>query len=108
MSKSIWDSLKQKYQEMAKIFNYVVCAIKESNDIDTLTINQLQSSLLVHKQHMTSPVTKEQALKVTHEGKPGRARGRGCGSFCGRGRSSSSFHKSIMECYHCHKLGHYQ
>ena len=29
-------------------FNYVVCSIKESNNIDTLTINELQRSLLVH------------------------------------------------------------
>ena len=48
-------------------FNYVVCSIEESNDIDALTIDQLQSSLLVHEQRMTIPVIEEQALKVTHD-----------------------------------------
>ena len=33
-------------------FDYVVCSIKESKDIDTLTIEELQSSLLVHEQRM--------------------------------------------------------
>ena len=30
-------------------FNYVVCFIEESKDIDALTVNELQSSLIVHK-----------------------------------------------------------
>lgn len=48
-------------------FNYVVYSIEESDDIDTLSINQLQSSLLVHKQRMSAFVIEEQALKVTFE-----------------------------------------
>jgi len=31
-------------------FNYVVCSIEESNNINTMTIDELQSSLLMHKQ----------------------------------------------------------
>ena len=31
-------------------FNYVVCVIEESKDIDTLSIDELQSSLVVHEQ----------------------------------------------------------
>jgi len=50
----------------------------------------------------------EQALKATSENKAGGARGRGCGEFRGRGRDMSSFDKSTVECYHCHKLGHFQ
>ncbi|XP_028091863.1 uncharacterized protein LOC114292158 [Camellia sinensis] len=56
-------------------FDYVVCYIEESNDIDSLSIDVLQSSLLVHEQRMTSHVVEEQTLKITtHEGttSPGR------------------------------------
>ena len=30
-------------------FNYVVCSIEESKDIDDLSLDELQSSLLVHE-----------------------------------------------------------
>ena len=59
----------------------------------------------------------DQALKVTG-GERSRAkeedrfgeRGRGRGNFRGRGRSRgrASFNKSMVECYRCHKLGHFQ
>lgn len=31
-------------------FNYVVCSIEESKDIDELSINELQRSLIIHEQ----------------------------------------------------------
>lgn len=33
-------------------FNYVVCSIEESNDLSTLSIDELHGSLLVHEQRM--------------------------------------------------------
>jgi RNase H-fold protein (predicted Holliday junction resolvase) len=62
-------------------FNYVVCSIEESNDVTTMTIDELQSSLLVHEQRMRCQKEEEQVLKVSNEG-----RGRGHGSNGGRGR----------------------
>ncbi|KAI9191241.1 hypothetical protein LWI28_005681 [Acer negundo] len=59
-------------------FDYVVCYIEESNDLDVLTIYELQSSLLVHEQRMKAHVVEEQALKVTfgeYSGDRGRSRG---------------------------------
>ena len=53
-------------RSMASKFNYVVCSIEESNDLDTLTIDELQSSMLVHEQRMKRHGGDEQALKVTH------------------------------------------
>jgi len=47
-------------------FDYVVCSIEEYKDLDTLTIDELQSSLLVHEQCMSSHVEEEHALKITH------------------------------------------
>ena len=39
-------------RSMTVKFNYVVCSIEESNDLSTMTIDELQSSLLVHEQRM--------------------------------------------------------
>ena len=39
-------------RSMTSKFNYVVCSIEESNDLDTLSIDELHGRLLVHKQRM--------------------------------------------------------
>ena len=86
-------------------FNYIVCSIEESKDIDSLSVDELQSSLLVHEQKMRKPSYggEEQALKISFEDRGGRGRGRGQG----RGRARG-FNKATIECYKCHKLGHFQ
>ncbi|KAL5837969.1 hypothetical protein ACOSQ3_015138 [Xanthoceras sorbifolium] len=90
---------------MTPKFDYVVFSIEESKDIDTLSIDELQSSLLVHEQCMSTHIEEKQALKVTHGDQSGGG-GRGRGNFKGRGRQS--FNKTTVECYCCHKLGHFQ
>jgi hypothetical protein len=52
-------------------FNYIVCSIEESKDIDSLSIDELQSSLIVHEQKFHKHDREEQALKVTHEERSG-------------------------------------
>ncbi|XP_045791884.1 uncharacterized protein LOC123886623 [Trifolium pratense] len=69
-------------RSMTEKFNYVVCSITESNDVTTMSIDELQSSLLVHEKLMKGKshgviVGAEQALKISNVGR-------------GRGRSSSS------------------
>ena len=44
---------------MTTKFNYVVCSIEESNNMNTMIIDELQSSLLVHKQRMACSVEEE-------------------------------------------------
>ena len=39
-------------RSMTPKFNYVVCAIEELKDLDHLSVDELQGSLLVHKQKM--------------------------------------------------------
>ncbi|RVW38412.1 Retrovirus-related Pol polyprotein from transposon TNT 1-94 [Vitis vinifera] len=56
-------------RSMTSRFDYVVCSVEESNDLDTLTIDELQSSLLVHEQRMNGHGRDEQALKVTYDDK---------------------------------------
>jgi hypothetical protein len=37
-------------RSLSEKFNYIVCSIEESKDIDQLSIDELQSSLIVHEQ----------------------------------------------------------
>ena len=53
----------------------MVCSVEESNDLSQLTIDDLQSSLLVHEQRLNNHNRgDEQALNVSYEG-GGRGRG---------------------------------
>ncbi|KAL7099197.1 hypothetical protein ACP275_09G067700 [Erythranthe tilingii] len=90
-------------RSMTTKFDYVVCSIEESNEIDDLSIDELQSSLLVHEQRIVGHAMEEQALRVSHESYfPGNGRGRGSyggsrGRGRGRGRGWGSFDKSRVE-----------
>ena len=87
-------------------FTYVVLSIQESKDTDNMSIDELQSSLLVHEQKFwrSSSTGEEQVLKVegwTKISNRGRETYRR-----GRGRGKSTFNKATVECYRCHDLGH--
>ena len=92
-------------RSLTKKFNYVVCSIEKSKDIDAFTIDELQSSLIVHEQKFQRCKGEVQALKETYE----RGRGRGRVSYRGRrrGRGRTDFNKATVECYQCHQLGHF-
>lgn len=93
-------------RSMRKKFNYVVRSIEEANNVETLTIDELQGSLLVHEQNMEEDKEEEQILKVTSQVS---TRGRGRGNFRGgRGRGRQHSNKEHVECYNCGKKGHYQ
>jgi hypothetical protein len=56
-------------RSLTRKFNYIVCSIKESNDVTAHSINELHSSLLVQEQRMKSQNQEfdtEQALKVSN------------------------------------------
>jgi hypothetical protein len=96
-------------RSMTSKYDYVVCSIEESNDLDTMSIDELQSSLLVHEQRISRHMNDEQALQITHGFQQGgRGGGRGTYRGRGRGRGRFGFDKSILECYYCHELGHFQ
>lgn len=57
----------------------------------------------------------EQALKATTNETASPEKGKGRGGYRGRGRGrgrgynqGAHYDKTNVECYHCHKLGHYQ
>lgn len=59
-------------------FNYAVCAIEESKDTDEITIDELQSSLILHEQKFKTKEVEEQVLRTCYEGlSGGRAAFRG-------------------------------
>ncbi|KAE8681351.1 hypothetical protein F3Y22_tig00111330pilonHSYRG00279 [Hibiscus syriacus] len=122
-------------------FNYVVCSIEESKDLDLLSIDKLQDSLLVHEGKLVQQDNAELELKVSSDhsikgnggrksnGHNDRGRGRGRNKSRGRGNyghrqnSGNQSHerlrrydsyqtqpadKSNVECYRCHKYGHYK
>ena len=97
-------------------FNYIVCSIEESKDINSLLVDELQRSLLVLEQKFWKNVVEDQALKATGGERSGAKeedrfgeRGRGHENFRGRGRGRGrAFNKAIVECYKCHRLGHFQ
>ncbi|XP_012851416.1 PREDICTED: uncharacterized protein LOC105971115 [Erythranthe guttata] len=128
-------------------FDYIVVEIEESNDVESLKVNEILGKLQVHeekiKRRNKGPEV-EQALqaKTNLADQPkcdgarfqGRGRGRGCerGHGRGRGREGQSSYdnddtkqenrptrgrgrggfnrrqdKKDVECYNCHKYGHY-
>jgi len=64
---------------MISIFNNVVCSLKESSDVITLSIDDLQNNLLVREARMNTHKEKydEQALKMSNSWR-GYGYGRGC------------------------------
>ena len=82
-------------------FTYVVVSIEESKDTGRMTIDELQSSLSVHEKKFKKSNHEEEAQALN-------VGGRGRGSYRGRGRGRGrSFSKATIECYNCHKLGHF-
>ncbi|TXG69126.1 hypothetical protein EZV62_004061 [Acer yangbiense] len=73
-------------RSLAPKYDYVVCSIEESKDIDTFSLDELQSSLLVHEQKMNrSSSSDEQALKAFTFAESSNTRGRGRGRGRGMG-----------------------
>ncbi|XP_058741903.1 uncharacterized protein LOC131614319 [Vicia villosa] len=84
--------VKKVLRYMTINFNYVVCSIEESNDVTTLSIDELKISPLVHEQIMKINQEKEeeQALKIeNYGGGSNNNKAKGRGGYRGRGREDS-------------------
>lgn len=67
--------IKNILSSMTAKYDYMDCSIEESNDLDILFIDELQSNLMVHEQRMGRHIVNEQALKVSHDVQQGRQDG---------------------------------
>ncbi|XP_076959939.1 uncharacterized protein LOC143636159 [Bidens hawaiensis] len=89
----IWDAMKNKYQGNARVkraqlqrlpgdfnpfdegirrsltenYNFVVCSIEECKNTDELSVDELQSSLLVHEHKLSQKLPDDQVLKTELE-----------------------------------------
>ena len=90
-------------------FTYIVVSIEESKYTDTMSIDELQSSLVVHEQKFRrlSNNDEEQVLNVVGRSSTNN-RGKGTYRGRGHGRERINFNKATVECYKCHNLGHFQ
>lgn len=82
-------------------FTYVVISIEESKNTESISIDELQSSLVIHEQKFQRHDKGEnQVLKMSHEDRFG-VRGRGRASMRGRGqgRGRQMFNKAAVECF---------
>ncbi|KAA8534694.1 hypothetical protein F0562_032211 [Nyssa sinensis] len=86
--------IEKVMRSMSSKFAYVVCSIEESNDLDSMSIDELQSSLLVHEERMSGHVIEEQALMVAHKDNSGGS-GIDRGASRGRGRGRATHADTI-------------
>lgn len=105
--------VEKTLRTLTENFNYIVCSIEESKDIDNLSVDALQSSLLVHEQKLRRPSNggDDQVLKDAFDDRGGRGRGRmnqGRGRGRGGGGGRAFNNKAMIECFKCHRLGHFQ
>ncbi|XP_023520804.1 uncharacterized protein LOC111784279 [Cucurbita pepo subsp. pepo] len=90
-------------------FDYVACFIEESNDLDIMTIDKLQSSLLVNEQRMKRHTVEEQTLKIALDSRTRRTN-RGVAHFEVEDEDVGDqvLTKTLVECFYCHDLDHFQ
>ena len=86
--------VKKIMHSLSARFNYVVAAIEEENDIFTLTVEGLMSSLCLHEQRINQKINftnLEQALqsRASTGGRGGQQGGRGCGRGSGKGEHNN-------------------
>ena len=71
--------------------------------MDAITIDELQSSLILHEKKLHNSSGVDQALKVTTDDKTWSS-GHRRGYYREQGRGGQAFNKATVECYKCNNL----
>lgn len=100
-------------RSLTENFNFVVCSIEESKDIDSLTVDELHASLQIHESKVIDRRSEERFLQVENEPRNtlrgrGYYRGQGRSGYRGRGRGRSFVNRAAIQCFRCGKQGYYQ
>ncbi|RDX84116.1 hypothetical protein CR513_34885, partial [Mucuna pruriens] len=85
-------------------FDYVVAAIEESKNLDTMEVEELQHSLKVHEMRKHQDQEFGETSESSKERRTDQAQKQGCGS---KNSKEWKFDKRKMKCHNCQKLGHY-
>lgn len=93
-------------RSMSSKFNYVVCVIKESNNVKELYIDELHGSFLVHAQKMKHVKEEDHVLIITN-GVRISCKGRGRDIFKNAQGRGIRLNKSVIQYFKFHKLGHF-
>ncbi|CAM8947308.1 unnamed protein product [Rhodiola kirilowii] len=105
-SKVVWDSLKAKFGGNEKVKKSMLQTLTRDFEVLQMTnIDELQSTLVVHEQKFSRLHNDEEHVLKVEDRSSNRGRGRGTGR--GRGRGRQSYNRDIVECFKCHKLGHF-
>lgn len=109
--------IEKVLRSMTSKFDYVVFSIEESHDVDTLSIDQLTSSLMIHEQRINQHETVEQALQLQHSNNGNSSKKKDKGKkHCdenskdkgSNNKGDQPFDKSKMQCRRYKRYGHFE
>ncbi|PNY16763.1 retrovirus-related Pol polyprotein from transposon TNT 1-94 [Trifolium pratense] len=101
-TKDIWDAIKRRYQGSTKVKRAQLQTLRREFELLEMkegeSVDDFFSRTLTIANRMTAQVSiEEQALKISNGGRNSN-----------RGRGRGRHNLEAIECYKCHKLGHYQ
>ncbi|KAL1149942.1 hypothetical protein V6Z11_A10G224100 [Gossypium hirsutum] len=110
--------IEKSLRSLLPKYNFIVCSIEESKDLDVFSIDELENSLMILESKFILQENEEQALQALSTQKDS---GHGNNKWKGRStderrnvwdhripdRKPKAIDKSQIKCFRCHKYGHY-